>query len=230
MAVAFIQEQVAFPAAQLADDGIGGLLAIGGDLSPKRVLAAYRAGAFPWFNDDDAPILWWSPDPRAVIRPDAMHVSRRLARRMRTGGFSTTFDRAFNQVVRGCAAPRKDHDGTWITPSMQQAYHHLHLLGYAHSVEVWRKGALVGGLYGLSLGEFFFGESMFSRVPDASKVAFRHLCERLHSWRFQLLDCQISNPHLRTLGVQSIPRKEFLRLLAANDESKTRKGPWFDMA
>ena len=229
MAVAFLQEQPSFPAAQLANDDIGGLLAIGGDLSPQRVLSAYRAGAFPWFNDDDAPILWWSPDPRAVIRPDAMHVSRRLRRRLRTGGFRASFDCAFTEVVRGCAAPRKGQDGTWITRSMQQAYRQLHQLGYAHSVEVWREGALVGGLYGLSLGEFFFGESMFSRVPDASKVAFHHLCKRLHRWRFQLLDCQIPNPHLRTLGVQSMRREAFLRLLAGNDESKTRKGSWSEM-
>ena len=215
-----------FPDPRTADDSVGGLVAIGGDLSPNRLLAAYRAGLFPWFEDDRAPVLWWSPNPRAVIRPEAMRIPRSLAKKVRNGGFAISFDRAFPAVIRACAAPRPGQSGTWITPSMQRAYRRLHDLGYAHSVEVWRDGRLGGGLYGLSLGEFFFGESMFSQERDASKVAFFHLCQRLERWRFQLIDCQIPNAHLRSLGAAPMPRAEFLQRLAANDESKTRRGPW----
>ena len=210
----------------MAEDSLDGLAAMGGDLSPERLLTAYRAGLFPWFEDDRAPVLWWSPNPRAVIRPGAMRVTRSLTKRMRNGGFEVSFDRAFPAVIRACAAPRPGQSGTWVTPSMQRAYCRLHELGYAHSVEIWRSGQLVGGLYGLSLGEFFFGESMFSLERDASKIAFFHLCQRLERWRFQLIDCQIPNDHLRSLGARSMPRAEFLERLAANDESKTRQGSW----
>ena len=226
MAVSFIHSGIAFPDARQADDSIGGLLAVGGDLSPERLLAAYRAGVFPWFDDDQAPILWWSPDPRAVLVPGHMRVSRSLAKRLRNGGFEVSFDRAFAKVVNGCATKREGRSGTWITPAMGLAYNRLHELGYAHSLEVWRDGRLAGGLYGLSIGAFFFGESMFSRDRDASKVALARLSEQLKRWRFQLIDCQIPNDHLRSLGVQSIPRAEFLAALAANDESKTRVGAW----
>ncbi len=226
MAVSFIQSGIGFPDAQQADDSIGGLLAVGGDLSPKRLLAAYRAGIFPWFDDDQAPILWWSPDPRAVLVPGEMHVSRSLAKRLRNGGFEVSLDLAFAEVVQGCAIKRQGRSGTWITPAMGVAYGHLHELGYAHSLEVWCEGRLVGGLYGLSIGAFFFGESMFSSVPDASKVALAHLSKQLKRWRFQFIDCQIPNDHLRSLGVKSIPRTQFLAALAANDESKTRLGNW----
>ncbi|MCY3793274.1 MAG: leucyl/phenylalanyl-tRNA--protein transferase [Gammaproteobacteria bacterium] len=226
MAVSFIQSGISFPDAQQADDSIGGLLAVGGDLSPKRLLAAYRAGIFPWFDDDQAPILWWSPDPRAVLVPGEMRISRSLAKRLRNGGFEVSFDRAFAEVVEGCATEREGQSGTWITPAMGVAYGRLRELGYAHSLEVWREGHLVGGLYGLSIGAFFFGESMFSRAADASKVALAHLSEQLKRWRFQLIDCQIPNQHLGSLGVKSIPRAEFLAALAANDESKTRLGAW----
>ncbi len=226
MAVSFIQSGISFPDAQQADDSIGGLLAVGGDLSPKRLLAAYRAGIFPWFDDDQAPVLWWSPDPRAVLVPGEMRISRSLAKRLRNGGFEVSFDRAFAEVVKGCASEREGQSGTWITPAMGVAYGRLHEMGYAHSLEVWREGHLVGGLYGLSIGAFFFGESMFSRAPDASKVALAHLSEQLKRWRFQLIDCQIPNQHLGSLGVKSIPRAEFLAALAANDESKTRLGAW----
>lgn len=226
MAVSFIRKQTPFPSAESADDAIGGLLAVGGDLSPERLLAAYRAGAFPWFEDDQAPILWWSPEPRAVLRPGAMHVSRSLRKRLRKAEVRISWDRAFSEVVRGCAAPRRGQAGTWITPNMQFAYGRLHDLGYAHSVEVWRGSRLVGGLYGLSLGGLFFAESMFSRTADASKIALLHLSQRLLGWSFELIDCQIPNDHLRSLGVQSMPRAEFLALLAANDESQTRRGDW----
>ncbi len=226
MAVSFIQSGISFPDAQQADDSIGGLLAVGGDLSPKRLLAAYRAGIFPWFDDDQAPVLWWSPDPRAVLVPGEMRISRSLAKRLRNGGFEVSFDRAFAEVVKGCASEREGQSGTWITPAMGVAYGRLHEMGYALSLEVWREGHLVGGLYGLSIGAFFFGESMFSRAADASKVALAHLSEQLKRWRFQLIDCQIPNQHLGSLGVKSIPRAEFLAALAANDESKTRLGAW----
>lgn len=226
VAVAFLGGQAPFPDAQLADDSKGGLLAIGGDLSPQRLLAAYRAGAFPWYDNDQGPVLWWSPDPHAVIEPGAMRVTRSLRKRLRNAGFRLSCDLAFAAVVRGCAADRPGQSGTWITPAMQCAYLRLHHLGYAHSVEAWHDGHLVGGLYGLSLGEFFFGESMFSRRPDASKVAFHRLHQHLRRWRFRLIDCQIPNDHLRSLGVGAIPRTEFLGLLAANDESKTRRGSW----
>lgn len=226
MAVSFIHNQSIFPDAASADDAIGGLLAVGGDLSPDRLLAAYRAGAFPWFENDKAPILWWSPEPRAVLRPGAMHVSRSLRKRLRKAEVRISWDSAFREVVSGCAAPRRGGSGTWITPRMQCAYGRLHDLGYAHSVEVWREGCLVGGLYGLSLGDLFFAESMFCRIADASKIALHHLCQRLLRWGFRLIDCQIPNAHLRSLGVQSMPRAEFLALLAANDESQTRRGDW----
>ncbi len=219
----------AFPDPNDADDAVGGLLAIGGDLSGARVLEAYRTGIFPWFEDDRYPLLWWSPDPRAVLWPDAMRVSRSLRKRLRNAGFAVSFDHAFAEVVAACAArPRDDNGalGTWITPNMQRVYLALHRSGYAHSVEVWLNGELVGGLYGLSLGEMFFGESMFSRVRDASKVALYHLCQRLLSWQFRLIDCQIPSQHLATLGVATIPRREFLVLLAANDEAKTHRGSW----
>lgn len=224
--VSFIQSGISFPDAQQADDSIGGLLAVGGDLSPKRLLAAYRAGIFPWFDDDQAPVLWWSPDPRAVLVPGEMRISRSLAKRLRNGGFETSFDRAFAEVVNGCATEREGQSGTWITSGMGVAYGRLHELGYAHSLEVWREGRLAGGLYGLSIGTFFFGESMFSRIPDASKVALAHLSEQLKRWRFQLIDCQIPNRHLSSLGVKSMPRAEFLAALTANDESQTRIGAW----
>ena len=226
MAVSFIQSGIGFPDARQADDSIGGLLAVGGDLSPKRLLAAYRAGIFPWFDDDQAPVLWWSPDPRAVLVPGAMRISRSLAKRLRNGGFEVSFDRAFAEVVKGCATERQGQSGTWITPSMGIAYGRLHELGYAHSLEVWREGRLAGGLYGLSIGTFFFGESMFSHIADASKVALAHLSEQLKRWRFQLIDCQIPNRHLNSLGVKPMPRAEFLAALAANQESQTRVGNW----
>lgn len=229
MTIAILGHFSAFPDPNGAEDSVGGLLAIGGDLSEDRLLAAYRAGVFPWFDDDQEPIRWWSPDPRAVLEPSAMRVARSLAKRLRNAGFKVSFDRAFHQVVSACGPYRPSRHGstgTWITPNMQRAYGALHESGYAHSVEVWLDGELAGGLYGLSLGTMFFAESMFSRARDASKVALYHLCQRLQHWRFHLIDCQIPNPHLASLGVQSIPRRRFLAILAANDESKTRRGDW----
>jgi leucyl/phenylalanyl-tRNA---protein transferase len=186
-----------------------GLLAVGGDLSPDRLENAYRRGIFPWFGDGD-PILWWSPDPRTVLFPDRLRVPRSLRKRLRRRPFQVTMDRAFGQVIRGCAAPRDEQGGTWILPEMMMAYEALHRRGVAHSVEVWQAGDLVGGLYGIAIGRAFFGESMFSRVPDASKVALVQLCERLTHWGFGLIDCQMRTEHLIRLGAVEIPRDELV--------------------
>lgn len=215
-----------FPPAERALPDPNGLLAVGGELTQKWLLAAYANGVFPWFDDDRGPILWWSPDPRAVLFPDEVRVSRRLARTIRNGGFTITLDEAFAEVVAGCAAPRSYTSGTWITPRMRRAYQRLHRSGYAHSCEVWREGDLVGGVYGVSLGEMFFGESMFFREPDASKVALVSLMRQIERWGFSLLDCQVMNPHLASLGARELPREEFLARLVRNRERPTRRGPW----
>jgi len=203
-------EQPVFPPPELAEPG--GLLAVGGDLETPRLLLAYSMGIFPWFNADD-PILWWSPDPRCILEPSALKVSRSLAKVLRRQLFQVTFDRAFSEVIGACAELRQGREGTWITPEMHHAYCRLHHLGYAHSVEVWQGRALVGGLYGVCLGRCFFGESMFHRVANASKVAFAHLSEHLGQRRFELIDCQLPTPHLASLGAETIPRDEFLRRL-----------------
>ena len=185
-------------------------LAAGGDLGVERLLAAYRRGIFPWYSGG-GPILWWSPDPRTVIVPAELHVSRRLHRRLRRGEFRVTENAAFAEVVRGCAAPRRDGGNeTWITPEMQAAYLALHAAGHAHSIECWRDGVVAGGLYGVAVGPIFCGESMFSRVPDASKVALASLCAA----GYVLVDCQVPNAHLLGLGARLIPRWEFLVMLA----------------
>lgn len=185
-------------------------LAVGGDLGPDRLLHAYRRGIFPWYSDGE-PILWWSPDPRAVIVPAELKISRRLGRRLRRNEFRVTEDTAFTEVVEGCAAPRGGGESqTWITSEMQHAYRRLHLDGHARSIECWRDGALAGGLYGVVVGRVFCGESMFSRVPDASKVALATLCTR----GYALIDCQVPNEHLIRLGARLVPRHEFLTVLA----------------
>jgi leucyl/phenylalanyl-tRNA--protein transferase len=186
-----------------------GLLAAGADLSPERLLTAYRRGIFPWFGPED-PILWWSPDPRMVLFPDEFKVSRSLAKRLRRGDYEVRFDTAFEAVMRACAEPRAGQHGTWIIEEMVQAYVRLHELGYAHSVESWQDGRLVGGLYGMALGRMFFGESMFSRATDASKVALARLVERLRALEFGLIDCQMETEHLASLGARPIARSEFL--------------------
>lgn len=219
-------DHVAFPDPSCALDDPNGLLAAGGDLTPEWLLSAYAEGIFPWFNDDRGPVLWWSPDPRAVLPPAALKVSRSLAKRIRNAGFHVTLDEAFAAVVAGCAAPRQDDGGTWITPRMQRAYENLHRLGYAHSVDVWLDGELSGGLYGVSLGRMFFGESMFSMARDASKVALYHLARQLERWGFILIDCQVMNEHLRSLGVREMARREFLDHVRGNDLGATRRGPW----
>jgi leucyl/phenylalanyl-tRNA--protein transferase len=187
-----------------------GLVGIGGDLSPGRLLEAYRRGIFPWF-DEETPILWWSPDPRAIFELDGLHVSRRLARTLRSGKFSVTFNRDFPGVIRGCAD--RPGQGVWITADMIAAYTRLHELGYAHSAEVWHEGKLAGGLYGVAVGGLFAGESMFTRVRDASKVALAHLMDRLRQRGFQLFDVQFLNDHTARLGAVEIPRREYLARL-----------------
>lgn len=201
-----------FPSVATALRDPDGLLAAGGDLEPRRLLRAYRHGIFPWFGPGE-PILWWSPDPRAVLYPERLHVSRRLTRTLRQGRFGISYDTCFARVVEACAAPRPESRGTWITPQMQAAYARLHALGHAHSIEVWRDGTLVGGLYGIALGQVFFGESMFSRERDASKVALAHLCARLRHLGFGLLDCQVVSGHLLRMGAERVPRSHFLTLL-----------------
>ncbi|WP_293644842.1 leucyl/phenylalanyl-tRNA--protein transferase [Thiolapillus sp.] len=201
-----------FPDPSLAEKDPDGLLAVGGDLTPERIVQAYRQGIFPWYGDDQ-PILWWSPDPRMVLFPDDLHVSRSLAKELRRGRFQVTFDLAFDQVIESCAQPRKDEPGTWLMPEMIAAYQELHRLGIAHSVETWHDGELVGGLYGNALGSVFFGESMFSRMSNASKVAFVCLVRSLSRTGYSLVDCQIFTPHLQSLGAGLIPRERFLSLL-----------------
>lgn len=189
-----------------------GLLAVGGDLSSDRLLSAYRRGIFPWFSQGQ-PILWWSPDPRAVLYPAAIRVSRSLRRSLRKSEFSVTTDRVFSKVIARCAQNRKDQDGTWITQEMQDAYIALHRLGFAHSVETWQAGELVGGLYGVSIGKAFFGESMFSCVSDASKTALVGLAKVLTHSGYHFIDCQIRSAHLDSLGAQSISRAHFAQAL-----------------
>jgi len=190
-----------------------GLLAAGGDLSAARLLDAYRHGIFPWFSEDD-PILWWSPDPRMVLIPSELKISHSLRKTLRRGAFEIRTDSAFEQVMRACAAPRDgEGGGTWITDEMVAAYCELHRLGYSHSVEVWMDNELSGGLYGVAIGKMFYGESMFSRLTDASKIAFAHLARQLESWKFEMIDCQMYTPHLASLGAREIPRAEFIASL-----------------
>ena len=190
-----------------------GLLAAGGDLSPERLLAAYRLGIFPWYAAGE-PILWWSPEPRMVLVPSEFALSRSLAKTLRNRRYEVRADSAFTQVVSACAAPRRDADGTWISAEMQAAYLHLHQLGHAHSIETWVDGRLAGGLYGVAIGGVFYGESMFAAVTDASKIALAHLCRHLERHDFGLLDCQMHTPHLASLGAREIPRREFTAQLA----------------
>ena len=218
-------ETTPLPDPQTALTDPNGLLAIGGSLSPSRLEAAYREGIFPWYNPGE-PILWWSPDPRTILRPDALHISRSLAKVLKRRDYRVTLDTAFDAVVAGCAAPRADQPGTWITREMQAAYSRLHVLGLAHSIEVWRAETLVGGLYGVSLGAAFFGESMFSRVSNASKIAMAWLCAQLRAWDFHFLDCQMPTAHLLRLGAECIPRPRFLLMLAASQRMPTRTGRW----
>ena len=197
-----------FPALDNALQEPNGLLAVGGDLSPQRLLAAYRQGIFPWYSKGQ-PILWWSPDPRAILIQTNARITRSLAKTLRQNRFHITIDTVFSDVMHSCAAPRATQTGTWITEEMCFAYQKLHTMGYAHSIECWLDKRLVGGLYGIALGQVFFGESMFSTESNASKVAFVHLLAHLIHWGFQLVDCQVESPHVMSLGAITIPRAQF---------------------
>ena len=212
-----------FPPLDAADDQ--GLLAIGGDLSPERLILAYRNGIFPWYNPGEV-ILWWSPDPRCVIFPHAFRPSRSLAKSIRNRGYRVSYDQAFENVVRCCAGSRKHQSGTWIDKDMFQAYLRLYQLGVAHSVEVWDKQHLVGGLYGVAVGSIFFGESMFSHQTDASKVGLSALIKQLIDWQFTLIDCQVSSAHILSLGAVEIPRAQFMHHLKQGIQAEpAQSGP-----
>ncbi len=214
----------AFPPADHAD--ADGLLAVGGDLRPERLLIAYRSGIFPWYGRG-LPILWHSPDPRYVLDPRKIHLSRSLRKTIKRNVFDVRYDTAFEQVVDACArSPRPGQKGTWITPEMKAAYLALHRMGYAHSVESWASGELRGGLYGVALGTIYFGESMFARAPDASKVALAALAERLADWGFRLIDCQMETAHLARFGAEAWPRRRFLAVLKDALQGPSRMGPW----
>jgi leucyl/phenylalanyl-tRNA--protein transferase len=216
-------QQLPFPDPAGAD--AYGLLAYGGDLNPERLVSAYAHGVFPWY--ESGPILWFSPDPRMVLLPAELRVNRSLRKNLARRRFEVRMDSAFEDVIRSCAeVPRPDQSGTWVTPDMIEAYCRLHELGLAHSVESWREGQLVGGVYGVSLGAAFFGESMFARQSDASKVAFVHLVHQIERWGFHFLDCQVYTEHTARLGAKPWPRARFLQELSTALEAPTRRGPW----
>lgn len=229
MAARWLDDRLDFPSVSEAERG--GLLAVGGDLSTERLLLAYRSGIFPWPHDH-LPLLWFSPDPRMILEPAAVHASRSLRARLRRGEDEVRFDTCFDAVMHGCAtALRQEQDvGTWIDASMRAAYGHLHALGYAHSVEVFRAGRLAGGLYGVSLGAAFFGESMFSREPDASKIALVALARRLSAWDFAFIDCQLPTPHLFRMGARPWPRARYLDALDQALQRATHRGTWQNAA
>jgi leucyl/phenylalanyl-tRNA---protein transferase len=223
MPVHALGRALSFPPVEDAEDG---LLAVGGDLSPERLLLAYRSGIFPWY-DERLPILWHSPDPRCVLPVDRLHVGRSLRRTLAKATYEVRFDCAFERVIRACQrTPRAGQSGTWITEEMARAYVALHKLGYAHSVEAWASGELAGGLYGVSLGRMFFGESMFSWKPDASKVSLVRLAERVGRWGFPVIDAQVATPHTLAMGAEEWPRATFLELLRRELEYATRRGSW----
>jgi leucyl/phenylalanyl-tRNA--protein transferase len=210
--IPWLHGEAPFPPIAKALRSPNGLLCAGGTLTPERVLEAYAKGIFPWFSAGD-PVLWWSPDPRMVLFPEELKVSRSLRKVVQRGAYETRFDGAFRAVMQACALPRDGQGGTWIVPEMIDAYTQLHDRGFAHSVESWHEGELVGGLYGVSLGKVFFGESMFTRAPDASKVALVRLVERLRAADFRVIDCQQATAHLASLGAREIPREAFAQLL-----------------
>ena len=212
--IAWLEPHTPFPSVERALRRPNGLLAAGGDLSTDRLLAAYRNGIFPWFSDGE-PLLWWSPDPRMVLYTGELKVSRSLSKSMRNRGYEVRVDTAFAEVLEGCAGPRQTQPGTWLGPEMRAAYERLHELGYAHSFETWQDGALVGGLYGMAIGRMFYGESMFTRATDASKVALAALAAELRERHFPMIDCQMTTHHLASLGAREIKRGEFLRAVSA---------------
>ena len=214
--IPWLNDNTPFPPVEHALRTPNGLLAAGGSLSVPRLLDAYRHGIFPWFNPGD-PILWWSPDPRMVLIPSEFNISRSLAKVLRNTHYEVRTDTVFEQVMRGCAAPRTihqdGHHGTWIDEDMIAAYCALHQMGYAHSVEVWMNGKLAGGMYGVGIGHMFYGESMFSNVSNASKIALAHLTRQFERWKLPMIDCQMNTPHLASLGAREIPRSEFIASL-----------------
>lgn len=216
-----------FPDVEQAEREPDGLLALGGDLSPERLQNAYRHGIFPWYSRGQ-PILWWSPDPRWVLFPEQLRLSRSLRKTLRRGHFRVSFDQAFDTVIRACAAPRGDAADTWLVPEMMRAYGRLHQGGVAHSVEVWAGSQLAGGLYGVAQGRVFFGESMFSHQSDASKVALVHLVDRLAAWGYQLIDCQVHTDHLERMGAVAVPRPQFTTLVRHWSQVPGRAGTWRD--
>jgi leucyl/phenylalanyl-tRNA--protein transferase len=224
MPLYLLDDKLRFPNPSHADKE--GLLAVGGDLSPERLLLAYANGIFPWFGDD-SPILWWSPDPRMILIPEEFKKAKSLSQSIRLKGFDVMFDHDFPAVIKACsAASRKHEDGTWITTEMIEAYIVLHDMGYAHSVETYLDGKLVGGLYGISLGKAFFGESMFHLERDASKVALATLVDRLIEWEFHFIDAQQQTDHLKSLGAKPVPRDKFLSMLYIAQKSPTKSGKW----
>jgi leucyl/phenylalanyl-tRNA--protein transferase len=208
--IPFLGPSDPFPPVDQALDHPDGLLAAGGTLTMKRLVDAYRHGIFPWFNDGD-PVLWWSPDPRTVLVPSRLHVSHSLKKRLKKENFLVTIDCAFARVLDGCAAPRANELGTWLTPQMRRAYTSLHIAGLAHSIEVWMDGELAGGIYGVAIGRMFFGESMFTRRTDASKIAMVRLAAQLDRWQFPMIDCQLETDHLISLGAEHVPRRRFVK-------------------
>jgi len=214
-----------FPPVERALEEPNGLLAAGADLSLPRLIEAYENGIFPWYSDGQ-PLLWWSPDPRMVLFPEKLKIPRSLRKRLARRDYEVTADTAFEDVIRGCAAPRPGHDGTWITDEMIAAYTRLHRAGHAHSVETWIGGRLAGGLYGIARGRMYYGESMFTRVPDASKIALVHLVRQLERWRCGMIDCQMTTTHLARFGAREIPRAGFVRKLRELVNYSTMARTW----
>jgi len=216
---------ITFPDPDLALTDPNGLLAVGGILSPERLLEAYSFGIFPWFEEGQ-PVLWWTPDPRMVLFPGELHISKSLAKAIKKAPFLLTSDRAFREVMQACAGDRPYARGTWITEEMIEAYCQLHDLGYAHSVEAWEGGTLVGGLYGIAIGKVFFGESMFSHRDNASKIAFSHLVKTLKDTGYALIDCQVPSDHLASFGAREISRADFMKQLPKRDSNSRQPGQW----
>ena len=223
--ICWLKADEPFPNARQALSEPNGLLAAGGDLGPERLIDAYRHGIFPWYSEGQ-PILWWCPDPRMVLAPGEIRVTRSLGKTLRNRAFEVRADSAFAEVMRACAAPRAGQNGTWISEEMLSAYCALHERGIAHSIETWIDGTLAGGLYGIALGRMFFGESMFTRTPDASKIALVHLARQLERWNFAMIDCQVHTAHLARMGARELPRAEFLRKLGELVNYPPITGAW----
>ena len=223
--IPWLQPNESFPAVEKALAEPNGLLAAGGTLAPDRLLEAYRHGIFPWFNEGE-PVLWWSPDPRMVLLPAEIRITRSLAKTLRNRNFTVRADTAFREVMRACAEPREGQGGTWISNDMISAYGALHDMGIAHSIETWIDGALTGGLYGIAIGRMFYGESMFTRMPDASKIALVHLARQLQRWEFGMIDCQMRTDHLAKMGGREIPRADFVRKLGELVNYPPTSGVW----